>query len=656
MSDIESMVWSQLAVPGDAPRLGGLEGVDANGQKRSFHLSDYKGSYLVVVFYPGDWESKDLLKAFSFLTAHFEARGVQLVGVSTDSVSSHESWVKAGREEDGWGGWSGLHLWSDQSGALATQYDLFDEEEGVCQEGVVLIDREGRVRHAMSTSLGYDETAESALEVVNMLQGCDIHGVDRLGREKTFQLADYRGSFLVVILYSDDWEAFDLLDAFSKLAPKFRKQGVQLAGCSGNSASAHACWIHADKNEGGWSGDAGFALWSDPTGLQLAQMFGLWDAEEGCCLPGVAVVDRQGELVHIVTSSMDFSDLAEDTLRLVTALTNADLSERMPQRSKPEETRIPTTQEVREIKEEFVDVPQPETRTKVTDWSLKKVTPVERIVAEQMNRPPPPRMVYCPRNPVFDLIPARIRRIVNPKASLLSCSASLQRNFIGYDTTNPDQRLKLANAMEKIFGSNEMPEDLAGSFTHLAGGLDEGKLMENPVFTLSGDVGRTFNQSSKGKGLFINQHGNLVAWIGQGDGLRLVSAAHGQDIKYVLLRLQKAITRVEQGMKELGMEGFQTEAGGFVHDKPGVGTTGFQVRFVLALPGIARTGKAEVEKIGEELGLQVEQVSGGGFSVVLKQKHEDREDDIVTRSVVGVDRLWRLEQEVQSKLGVRLAL
>merc|ERR1712130_501319 len=247
----------------------------------------------------------------------------------------------------------------------------------------------------------------------------------------------------------------------------------------------------------------------------------------------------------------------------------------------------------------------------------------ERIVAEQMNRPPPPRMVYCPRNPVFDLIPARIRRIVNPKAPLLSCSASLQRNFLGHDTTNPDQRLKLAHALEKIFGSNDMPDDLAGSFTHLGQGSDEGRLMENPVFTLSGDVGRTFSHSIKGKGVFINHHGNLVAWVGNGDGLRLVATAHGQDIKYVLLRLQKAITRVEQGMKELGMEGFQTEAGGFVHDKP----------------GIARTGKADVEKIGEELGLQVEQVSGGGFSVVLKQKHEDREDDIVTRSVFGVDRL-----------------
>merc|ERR1719242_2086089 len=235
-----------------------------------------------------------------------------------------------------------------------------------------------------------------------MLQNCDIHGVDRLGKEKTFQLADYRGSFLVVILYSDDWEAFDLLDAFSKLAPKFRKQGVQLAGCSGNSASAHACWIHTDKNEGGWSGDAGFALWSDPTGLQLAQKFGLWDAEEGRCLPGVAVIDRHGELLHIVTTSMDFGELAADTLRLVTALTNADLSDRMPQRSKPEEKEASWSPSVKEAFEEQ----QPESKTKVTDWNLTKVTPVERIVAEQMKKPQPPRLVYCPRNPVFDLIPA----------------------------------------------------------------------------------------------------------------------------------------------------------------------------------------------------------------------------------------------------------
>ena len=104
------------------------------------------------------------------------------------------------------------------------QYDLYDEEEGVCLEGVVVIDREGVVRHAMTTSLGYEETAESALEVVRLLQGCDISGVDRLGREKTFHLPDYRGSYLVCVFYPDNWESRDQLAAFSLLAPKFRRQ------------------------------------------------------------------------------------------------------------------------------------------------------------------------------------------------------------------------------------------------------------------------------------------------------------------------------------------------------------------------------------------------------------------------------------------------
>ena len=150
--------------------------------------------------------------------------------------------------------------------------------------------------------------------------------------------------------------------------------------------------------------DAGLALWSDPTGLQVAKMFGLWDVEEGRCLPGVVVVNRLGdyldyldylvvnrlgELVHIVSTSIDFSELAEDTLRLVTSLSNADLSERMPQRSKPEEksqnSSIPS-QEVPKVEVDF--------KTKVTDWTLNKVNPVEKNITE---RPQAPRMVYCPR-------------------------------------------------------------------------------------------------------------------------------------------------------------------------------------------------------------------------------------------------------------------
>ena len=44
--------------------------------------------------------------------------------------------------------------------------------------------------------------------------------------------------------------------------------------------------------------------------------------------------------------------------------------------------------------------------------------------------------------------------------------------------------------------------------------------------------------------MFINQYSNLLVWVGGQDQIRIVSAAAGQDLKYVLLRLQKAVVKV----------------------------------------------------------------------------------------------------------------
>ena len=49
-------------------------------------------------------------------------------------------------------------------------FDLYDEEEGQCLDGVVILDSEGVVRHAMTTSMGCEETAENSLDLVKMLR------------------------------------------------------------------------------------------------------------------------------------------------------------------------------------------------------------------------------------------------------------------------------------------------------------------------------------------------------------------------------------------------------------------------------------------------------------------------------------------------------
>ena len=74
------------------------------------------------------------------------------------------------REDGGLGGSLSFPLWSDPSGQLASRFDLYDEEEGQCLQGVVILDGEGLVKHAMTTSMDYEETAENTVELVKMLR------------------------------------------------------------------------------------------------------------------------------------------------------------------------------------------------------------------------------------------------------------------------------------------------------------------------------------------------------------------------------------------------------------------------------------------------------------------------------------------------------
>ena len=51
------------------------------------------------------------------------------------------------------------------------------------------------------------------------------------------------------------------------------------------------------------------------------------------------------------------------------------------------------------------------------------------------------------------------------------------------------------------------------------------------------------------KGVYVNNYENFVVWVNKDDHVRIVSAAKGQDIKYVLLRLQKVIGKIEETLK-----------------------------------------------------------------------------------------------------------
>ena len=76
------------------------------------------------------------------------------------------------------------------------------------------------------------------------------------------------------------------------------------------------------------------------------------------------------------------------------------------------------------------------------------------------------------------------------------------------------------------------------------------KLFQREIFTLTGDsqagAGGNFEA---GTGVYVNNYDNFLLWVNKEDHLKLVSAARGQDIKYVLIRLHKVITKIEETLK-----------------------------------------------------------------------------------------------------------
>jgi len=81
---------------------------------------------------------------------------------------------------------------------------------------------------------------------------------------------------------------------------------------------------------------------------------------------------------------------------------------------------------------------------------------------------------------------------------------------------------------------------------------DQTKFLESDIFSMSGDSWMKEPGAvewSAGKGVFINNYSNFILWVGLDDQLRFVSLAKGTDLKYVLLRLQKAVSRIEEALK-----------------------------------------------------------------------------------------------------------
>src|SRR2546425_10549393 len=81
------------------------EALYPDGSMRPLNLTEYRGKYVVLFFYPLDFTfvCPTEIIAVSERIAEFHERGAEVLGVSVDSVYSHVAWRSLPRREGGIG-------------------------------------------------------------------------------------------------------------------------------------------------------------------------------------------------------------------------------------------------------------------------------------------------------------------------------------------------------------------------------------------------------------------------------------------------------------------------------------------------------------------------------------------------------------------------
>ena len=138
---------------------------------KDISLSQYRGKYVVLFFYPLDFTfvCPTEITAFSDRYDPFKALNTEVLGVSVDSQFSHLAWIQTERKQGGLGDIA-YPLVADLKKEIASAYNVLDEAEGVALRGLFIINPEGVVQHATVNNLPVGRNVEETLRVLQAFQ------------------------------------------------------------------------------------------------------------------------------------------------------------------------------------------------------------------------------------------------------------------------------------------------------------------------------------------------------------------------------------------------------------------------------------------------------------------------------------------------------
>ena len=139
-------------------------------------LSDYRGKYVILFFYPLDFTfvCPSEIIAFNKALPEFHKKDAELIGVSVDSHFSHWAWKNTPPGQGGIGRID-YPLVADLSKAISRDYGVL-VDDSVALRGLFLIDKAGIIRHAVINDLPLGRNVDEALRMLDALQFTEKYG------------------------------------------------------------------------------------------------------------------------------------------------------------------------------------------------------------------------------------------------------------------------------------------------------------------------------------------------------------------------------------------------------------------------------------------------------------------------------------------------
>lgn len=163
-----------------APNFKDLQAYHA-GEFHKVSLKDFAGKWLVLFFYPRDFTfiCPTEIKGFAGHEAEFKELNTEVLGASTDSEWSHKAWFERDLPMVKY------PVIADTTHALSEMYNVYNEEEGLAERGLFIIDPEQKIRYFLVSAGSVGRSVKEVVRVLKALQSGELCPIEWEPGEKT---------------------------------------------------------------------------------------------------------------------------------------------------------------------------------------------------------------------------------------------------------------------------------------------------------------------------------------------------------------------------------------------------------------------------------------------------------------------------------------